>query len=188
MEEQDDGRNGVLRSIRTEENAVVIRLSGEPVPGRGELLRLVRRSLENSGYAPWPETEAECFAAGEEVLVIARPGGPGMGAFFFPDLETLLAGAACLTGEDGAVYAAEGGYILTLPAGGVRPALYEFGRELRLPPLWEYRAREMERCLIPAHAPRVLRETFRQDSFAYPGDVVYNNDEGILFPSSEGPR
>ena len=149
-----------MRSIRTEENAVAIWLSGEPVPARGEVLRLVRQSLEESGYTPWQETEAECFAAGEEVLVIARPGEACRRAFFFPDLETLLAAAVCLPGEEGAVYAAEGGYILTLPAEGVCPALYEFGRELRLPPLWEDHAREMEQCLITAGAAAVLRETF----------------------------
>ena len=149
-----------MRAVRTEENAVTIRLSGEPVPARGEVLRLVRQALEESGYAPWPETEAECFAAGEEVLVIARPGGARRRAFFFPDLETLLAAASCLPAEDGAVYAEAGGYILTLPAGCVRPALYEFGRERRLPPLWEHHAREMGLCLIPERAPAVLRATF----------------------------
>lgn len=149
-----------MRSIRTERNAVAIWLSGEPVPERGEVLRLVRQALEESGYAPWQETEAECFAAGKEVLVIARPGEERSRAFFFPELESLLAVTPHVPTEEGALYAAEDGYILTLPAGDVCPALCEFGRELRLPPMWERHAGEMEMCLVGEQALRVLREAF----------------------------
>lgn len=149
-----------MRSIQTEEKTVTIRLSGEPVPERGEVLRLVGQALEEGGYAPWPETEAECYSAGEEILVIARPGEAKRAAFFFPELEALLAGANGLPGEDGAVYAAESGYILTLPPEEAAPALYEFGQEMRLPRLWEFHAREQGRCLIGERAPAVLREMF----------------------------
>lgn len=149
-----------MRSIQTEKNAVAIRLSGEAVPGRGEVLRLVRQALEESGCAPWPETEAECFAAGDEVLVLARPAAERPRAFLFSELEALLAGTDCTPAAEGALYAAEDGYILTLPAAGVCPAMYEFGRELRLPPLWEHHAREMGRCLIPENAAAVLRKAF----------------------------
>ena len=149
-----------MRSIRAGENAVTIWLSGEPAPARGEVLRLVRRSLEEKGYAPWEAIEAECFTAGEEVLVLAHPAAAEVRAFFFPELEALLAGADCVPTSDGALYAAEDGYILTLPADGVCPALYEFGQELRLPPLWEHRARERERCLLPERAAAVLRSIF----------------------------
>lgn len=149
-----------MRSIQAEEKAVTIRLSGEPAPEREEVLRMVRQALEESGYAPWSETEAECYAAGEEILVIARPGEEKRKAFFFPELETLLAGAAGLSGEDGAVYAAEDGYILLLPPESVRPALYEFGRELRLPRLWECHAREQGRCVLAERAAAVLRKMF----------------------------
>ena len=149
-----------MRSIRTEENAVTIWLSGEPEPDRGEVLRLVRRSLEENGFTPWPSTEAECFTAGEEVLVLARPAAEGYRAFYFSDLEALLAGTTSVPTTDGELYAAEDGYILMLPADGACPALYEFGQELRLPPLWEHRAREMERCLLPEGAVGVLRSAF----------------------------
>ena len=149
-----------MRSIQTEEKTVTIRLSGEPVPDSEEVLRLVRAALEEGGYAPWPETEAECYSTGEEILVIARPGETKRAAFLFPELETLLAGVAGLSGEDGAVYAAESGYILTLPPEEAAPALFEFGQELRLPRLWEIHAREQGRCLIGERAPAVLRETF----------------------------
>ena len=149
-----------MRSIQTEENTVTIRLTGEPVPERREVLRLVREALEERGYAPWPATKAECYTAGEEILVIARPGEAKLTAFLFPEFEALLAGAACISGEDGTVYAAEDGYILVLPPESVCPALYEFGQALRLPSLWEIHAREQGRCLIPERAPAVLRETF----------------------------
>ena len=149
-----------MRSIQTEGKTVTIRLSGEPVPGRGEVLRLVRQALAENGFAPWEETKAECFSAGEETLVIARPGEAKRRLFFFPELESLLAGAACVPADDGAVYAAEDGYILALPSGAVCPALYEFGRELRLSPLWEHHAREMGLCVLPERAPAVLRESF----------------------------
>jgi len=149
-----------MRSIQTEEETVTIRLSGEPVPERGEVLRMVRQALEESGYAPWPETEAECYSAGEEILVIARPGETKRTAFLFPELEALLAGVAGVSGEDGAVYASEGGYILILPPESVCPALFEFGQEVCLSPLWELHVREQGLCLIGEHALAVLRETF----------------------------
>lgn len=149
-----------MRSVDSEGKTVTIRLSGETAPARAAVLRLVRQTLEENGFAPWEETEAECFAAGEEILVIARPGEARRRLFCFPDLESLLTAAACMQAEDGAVYAAEDGYILALPSGAAGPAMYEFGRELRLSPQWEHHAREQGRCLLPERAPAVLRERF----------------------------
>lgn len=149
-----------MRSVDSEGKTVTIRLSGEPAPARAAVLRLVRQTLKENGFAPWEETEAECFAAGEEILVIARPGEERRRLFCFPDLEALLAGAACVPADDGAVYAADDGYILALPPGSVCPAMHEFGRELRLSPQWEHHAREQGRCLLSERAPAVLRERF----------------------------
>lgn len=152
-----------MRSIRTEENAVTIWLSGEPVPGREEILSLVKRSLAEKGFVSWADTEAECFAAGEETLVIARPGTVRRRAFFFDGLEELLAGVTLVRDGEGALYAVNGGYILTVRSEERCDSLREYGRELRLHPLWEDYAREREWCLIPAYAPAALKEGFRQD-------------------------
>lgn len=147
-----------MRSIQTEENAVTIWVTGEPAPEGGEVLRLVRRALAEGGFSPWPDTTAECFASGEDVLVLARPGEPRRGAYLFPDREALSACARAVPWEGGAVYAVPEGYILTLEAREAPPGIAEFGDELQLHPLWEAYAREREWCVLPDCAGERLRQ------------------------------
>lgn len=149
-----------MRAVQVAENAVSIWFSREDIPSRRQMLTLVRRMLEKEGYEPWPETEAECFAAGEDALVIARPGRVHRRAFFFEDLEALLGGALCCRGEDSALYLSEGGYILVLAPEEVRAGLYEFGQARELPFGWETQAREQGRCLLPHNAAGDLRRYF----------------------------
>ncbi len=150
-----------MRAVQVAENAVSIWFSREDIPDRRQMLTLVRRMLEREGYAPWAETEAECFTAGEDALVIARPGRAGRRAFFFEDLEALLGGASCCAGGDGsALYLSGGGYILTLAPEQVRPGLYEFGADCALPAQWEEHAREQGLCLLPENAAADLRRYF----------------------------
>lgn len=149
-----------MRAVQVAENAVSIWFSGEEMPSRRQVMTLVRRMLEQEGFAPWPETEAECFAAGKDALVIARPGRGHRRAFFFEDLEALLGGASCCEGGGSALYFAEGGYILTLDPEDVRPGLYEFGRDCPLPPDWEAHAREQGLCLLPEDAAASLGRHF----------------------------
>ena len=60
--------------VHTAERAVTIWLTGEEAPSRQRLMALVRGALSAAGYAPWPTADADCFTAGEETLLIARPG------------------------------------------------------------------------------------------------------------------
>lgn len=151
-----------MRAIRAGENAVAIWVSGEEPPGRRELTELVRRSLLDGGFAPWEDTEAECFTSGDDLLVIARP-GQRRRAVFFSSLEDLLFCAGAIPAEGGALYAARGGYIWVVTAAESSAGMCEFGEELRLHPLWESHAAEQGRRILPEGAGRVLRETFRQE-------------------------
>ena len=152
-----------MRALQVAERAVSIWFSREDAPTRGQMLCLVRRALADRGYRPWPETEAECFAAGEDTLLIARPGRARTAAFYFESLDRLLAAAAC--GRDGgALYAAgRGGYLLTAPAADVCAALYEFGEPVRLTPEREAHETEQGRQIIPDAALAALREAFRPE-------------------------
>lgn len=149
-----------MRAVQVAENAVSIWFSEENVPTRRQMLALVRQALEERGFPPWPETEAECFTMGQEALVIARPGRPHRLGFFFPDLELLLAGAlACGPGES-SLYLDGGGYVLTVPSEGISPALYEFGQYQACTPEWEAHAREQGLCLLEDTAISDLRRYF----------------------------
>lgn len=149
-----------MRAVQVAERAVSIWFSREDAPTRGQMLRLVRRALLDRGFRPWPETEAECFASGEDTLLIARPGRPRTAAFYFESLDRLLAAAAC--GRDGgALYdAGRGGYLLTVPAEDVCAALYEFGAPARLSPEREAHEREQGRQLVDRAALAALLEAF----------------------------
>lgn len=149
-----------MRAVQVAENAVSIWFSREDIPNRRQMLTLVRRMLEQKGFAPWPETEAECFTAGEDALVIARPGRGGRRAFFFGDLEALLGGALCCADGDSALYFAEEGYILTVVPENIRSGLYEFGEDCPLPLHWEEHAKEQGQCLLPEDATAALRRHF----------------------------
>ena len=151
---------GRMISVQATDRLVSLWVSREAPPSRERMLCLVRQALAERGLAPWPETEAECFAAGEDTLIIARPVRPGRRAFIFPDLEALLGGALrCPPGES-ALYTVGEGYILTVAPEAAAPALYEFGESCGAGPLWEAHAREQGMCLIREDAVAVLCRHF----------------------------
>ncbi|MCD7844920.1 MAG: adaptor protein MecA [Oscillospiraceae bacterium] len=148
-----------MRTVQATENAVSIWFSQEDAPPRRQVLRLVRSALEERGLTPWPETEAECFAAGADTLVIARPAAHSPG-FYFEDLEALLAGAlACPDGESD-LYALPEGYILTVSGDMAVSALYEFGVPRRVSPGWAVHAAEQGQRLIAHSAAATLKRWF----------------------------
>ena len=149
-----------MKTIQATETAVSIWFSREEVPSRGQMLGLIRQALTERGLKPWPETEAECFAAGEDTLVIARPAHIRRHGVYFDDLETLLAGVfSCRPGES-SLYAVEDGYVLTVGSEAAGPALYEFGQEYMTGEDWEAHAAEQRMCLIKDTAITDLRRYF----------------------------
>ena len=149
-----------MRALQVTESAVSIWYSGEERPPREQMLGSVRRALEASGFAPWPETKAECFACGEDVLVIARPGHSRREGFFFEDLDGLLAGAAAFAEGECALYAVEDGFILVPARGHARPAAYEFGTPCGVSADWEAHAQEQGLCLERDDAAGFLSRLF----------------------------
>ena len=149
-----------MRAVQVTENAVSIWFSQEDIPSRGQMLTLVRRALEQEGYIPWPETEAECFSSGNDALVISRPGRSHRRGFVFHDLEELLGGALACPDGDSALYADGRRYVLSVAPELVRGGLYEFGTERALPPDWEIYMREKGACLMPDRAIERLRRIF----------------------------
>ena len=151
---------GRMISVQATDRLVSLWVSREAPPSRERMLCLVRQALAEQGLAPWAETEAECFAAGEDTLIIARPVRPSRRAFYFSDLETLLGGALrCPPGES-SLYTSGEGYILTVAPEAAVPALREFGESCEAGPLWEVHAREQGMCLIRENAVAVLRRHF----------------------------
>lgn len=151
-----------MRVFHVDDRAVALRFAGE-LPARGELAPLIGRVLRERGLDPWPETEAECFAAGGEVLVFARPGRARPRAFRFSDLEALLAAVRAFPGAGGALYDAGDGYLLTAMPDEPCGALYEFGEASRLTPERACHLREQGRCLIDTGAAEALRRLFDAD-------------------------
>ena len=149
-----------MKTVQATETAVSIWISREQAPSRTQMLALIRQALAERGLTPWPETEAECFAAGEDTLVIARPGHSRRTAWYFADLEALLAGALACPGGDSDLYAVPGGYVLTLAPEAAGPALGEFGESFPVVPEWEIHAREQGMCLIRHSAIDDLRRYF----------------------------
>ena len=149
-----------MKTVQATDTAVSIWVSREAPPSREQMLRLVRQALAERGLAPWRETEAECFAAGEDMLIIARPARRKRRWFWFPDLETLLGGALRCPAAASALYAAEEGYVLALEPEGGCGALYEFGEPYEAGPLWEAHAREQGMCLIGEDAVAALSRYF----------------------------
>ena len=149
-----------MKTVQATDRLVSLWVSREAPPSREQMLRLVREALAERGLAPWPETEAECFAAGEDTLIIARPARPRRCAFYFSDLETLLGGALRCPPAASALYAAGDGYILALDPEGVCPALYEYGEPCGADALWEAWAGERGMCLIREDAVAALGRHF----------------------------
>lgn len=130
-----------MRSIQVSEKAVTIRCAAGEIADGGDVLRLVRRTLAAAGEEPWPEIEAECFGAGEEKLVIARPSRRRR-AFFFADRESIAAALTLGPAGTRRVYEMAEGYLLTLPPEEVHLWYREFGEPAALKPGWEEHARE----------------------------------------------
>lgn len=149
-----------MKMVQAADTAVSIWITREEVPTGKALLTLIRQALAERGLTPWPSAEIECFAAGEDTLVIARPAHARRPAFYFPELETLLSGALCVAEEEGTLYGAGEGYLLALRPEAVVPALYEYGAASSVTAGWEVHAREQGRCLIEQHAAGVLRRHF----------------------------
>ena len=148
------------RNRQVAERSVLIWFFREDVPGRSQLIALVRRALENEGLRPWPRTEAECFSSGENTLLIARPAYSRETAFLFGDLEALLAGALCCPDGRSSLYAADGGYVLTLCPESVCPGLYEFGVPVPFSEDHEVHAAEQGMRLLHENAIADLRRFF----------------------------
>ncbi len=149
-----------MKTVQAAETAVSIWITREAVPEGDALLALVRRSLAERGLTPWPAVEAECFAAGEDTLVIARPARDRRPAFYFADLETLLSGALGVAGGENTLYAMDDGYLLAVGEEAVTPGLYEYGRAGSVSADWEIHAREQGMCLADGDAAGVLRRHF----------------------------
>lgn len=149
-----------MKTVQATETAVSIWISREQAPSRAQMLELIRQALAERGLTPWEETEAECFAAGEDTLVIARPGHPRRAAFYFGDLEALLAGALSCADGDSSLYIAGDGYALTVEPEAAGPALMEFAEPFPVVPEWEVHAREQGMCLIREGAIADLRRYF----------------------------
>ncbi len=149
-----------MKTVQATDTAVSIWISREAAPTGEQMLLLVRQALMERGLAPWSETEAECFTAGEDTLVIARPGHGRRQGFYFADLEDLLAGAQGCADGSGSLYALEEGYLLVLAPEAAGPALYEYGEARSMGPDWELHAREQGMGLIREDAAAVLRRVF----------------------------
>lgn len=149
-----------MKTVQATDRLVSIWISLEQPPSRDEMGALVRQALAERGLAPWPEVEAEWFAAGEDTLVIARPGHIGRVGFAFDGLDALLAGALSNAPGDSSLYAVPGGYILTVDRAAAGPALYEFGDAFPAGADWEAHAAEQGGRLIQGDAIAVLRRYF----------------------------
>ena len=149
-----------MMQIQATDTAVSIWISREQPPAGETLRRLVRRALSERGLVPWGEVEAERFTAGEDTLIIARPGKERRPAFFFSELEGLLAGALACADGPSALYAVQDGYLLAADRSCAGPALYEFGEAGSVTAGWERHAAEQGQCLIPEDAVAALRRYF----------------------------
>ena len=149
-----------MRTVQATDTAVSIWITREAAPTGEQMLRLVRQALEDQGLAPWRETEAECFAAGEDTLVIARPGRARRVGFYFCGLEELLGGALACPEAESCLYVLEDGYMLVLAPEHAAPSLYEYGERQSVGADWEEHAREQGMCLIRNGALGTLRRFF----------------------------
>ena len=141
-----------MQRIEAGPHSVAIWLSGEPLPDRHAIPGLVQNILSRQGFAPWPEVEAECYAGGEDTLILARPGHPRPLGFYFADQESLLTAALSCPGGESSLYRLKNGYLLTVPQENVPLPLYEHGDGVLLSPLWEAHGKEQDMCLAEGDA------------------------------------
>lgn len=150
-----------MEPMDEKDDSTVLWLSGRSgCCGPGEAARLVRQSRAENGLTPWPGMETDCFQAGDQLLILARPTPPKPHGFYFPDLEALLRAVAVCPPRESSLYAAKEGYLLVFPQKPELLPLYEFGLEYPLSPDWETHAREQKQCLIPAKAMENLLLVF----------------------------
>ena len=149
-----------MMEIQAAASAVTVRFVGERPPGGRALEALVRRALAERGLPDWEQMQAECFAAGDEALVIARPVRDCRPAFYFDGLEPLLAGALACADGPSALYREGDGYLLAADRSCAGPALYEFGLSGSVSGAWEVHAAGQGLCLIPENAIAALRRYF----------------------------
>jgi hypothetical protein len=145
-----------MRQVEVGKNMVSLRFSGEPVPQGQALQRLIYEALRQAGEEPWEELEMDCFSAGAESVVLARPGQPYRRCFFFPDWESLLGVASGCPAGESYLYQAEGGYVLAVARRAMGLSLYEFGQRLARGALWECHAQEQGQCLMEKNAIEML--------------------------------
>lgn len=147
-----------MRVVEATDKAVSIWLSGEDLHGLGSMTKLVRQALNEAGLRPWTSAEADVFTAGEEVLLIARPGR--LKGFYFSDLGALIRGALACSDVPSALYLCPDGYLLVLSPKDARPELYQAGVPRYLAPDWECHAAEQGVFLLTRDAVRTLRSYF----------------------------
>ena len=147
-----------MRVVEATDRAVSIWLSGEDLHGPGCMTELVRQALNEAGLRPWTCAEADVFTAGEEVLLIARPGR--LKGFYFSDLQALIRGALACADVPSALYLCPDGYLLVLSPKDARSGLYQTGDPRCLAPDWERHAAEHGIFLLTRDAVRMLRAYF----------------------------
>ncbi len=149
-----------MKTVHAGERSVSIWFSGEEAPRRRKALAMVRSALEERGIPPWDRTRVEVFSVGKDTLLLARPEARERTAFFFPELESLLAGTEGCAGGESSLYWDGRSYILILDPAAECPGLYEFGARGTIPPGWESHAREQGLCLMEGAALADLRRHF----------------------------
>ena len=126
---------------------------GQVLPaGPEEAARLIRRARKEAGLPPWAETEADCFQAGDQLLILARPAPTKPHGFYFPDLETLLRAVFSCPPAESSLYSIRSGFLLVFPQNPELLPLREWGDEYTLHPFWEIHAREQGQCILPHNA------------------------------------
>lgn len=146
------------------EPGLSLRFSGHAAPITPQnAARLVRQAQERAGLSPWSDMEADCFQAGDELLILARPLPARPQGFLFACFEDLLGAVRARTGKSGALYTVPGGYLLSVPRSAPNLCLREFGEEYPLSPDWEIHAREQGQCIFPENAIAHLLALYSTD-------------------------
>jgi hypothetical protein len=159
-----EGGHAVMEGVVVGETQVSFQVSGAHIPPRHTLEQLVRRAQAQSGQKPWEAMEISCFAGAGQVLVLARPGPEPIQVFFFPDLDSLVAGALCSRTGKSQLYCLEDGFGLAVEKKNIVPALFEFGDPLDVGPEWLCHAREQGQCLLEEEAIGKIKGYFTTGS------------------------
>lgn len=149
-----------MQHIEAGPRAVAIWLSGEPIPNRHAIPKLVQNILSRRGFDPWPAVEAACYTSGEDTLILAHPGRPRPIGFYFPDCQTLRNAALACPDQASSLYRLKHGFLLTVPADRIPFALCEHSTGHPLSPLWEFHGTEQGLCLANGSALTDLKRFF----------------------------